>query len=188
MISFLFLTAGAEGRAYEKTPGFSVDGKAAVFSEVTGFPYITDAGKTMMPVRICLDSIGCEVDWDDSTKTVISRKGDTEIDIPTGKNILYVNQKAVVIDTSAVLENGRTYLPLRTVLEAYGYRVDWNGDTRTITASSAGGREFTPFNINGGTTGIFSRKQLAFSGFNARLRRLRTSAMPRSSRLSRWAC
>ncbi len=104
--------------------------------------------------------------WDDSTKTVISRKGETEIDIPTGQNMIYVNQKAVATDTAAVLANGRTYLPLRAVLEAYGYKVDWNGDTRTITAFSASGGEFTPFNINGGTTGVFSRKQLVFSGFN----------------------
>ncbi len=153
--------AGAAGI----TPALSVDGKAVSFEASAGVPFISDTGRTMMPLRVCLDSIGCDVDWDDRTKTVITRKGDTEVEIPVGKNEIYVDKTAVPIDTAAVIRSDRAYLPLRAVFEAYGYRVNWDGKTGTVIAESGNLPEFTPFNVNGGTTGIFSRKQLPFSGF-----------------------
>lgn len=161
-----FASAGGAAEGYEKTPGFSVDGKTVVFNEDTGLPYITETGRTMMPIRLCLDSIGCEVIWDGETKTVVTRKGDKEVDIPVGKSEIFINKKAASVDAAAVLKNGRTYLPLRAVLEAYGYRVDWDGKAGIISASSAGSLEPSPYNINGGTTGIFSRKQISFDGFS----------------------
>lgn len=164
----LFFAVFAAGSAvHAGAPGFVADGKAAVFDEVTGFPYITDQGLTMMPVRVCLDMTGCEVSWDSQSKTVMTRKGDTEVDIPVGKKEIFVNKKAVPVDAGAVLIGGRTYLPLRAVLEAYGYLVQWDGKTGIVSASSPGNLEYSPFNINGGTTGIFSRKQLRFEGFRA---------------------
>ena len=165
LIGFFFFITFDHTVAYNGTPGFVADGKAAVFSEETGFPYITETGRTMMPIRVCLNAIGCEVVWDGDTQTVITRKGDTEVDIPVGKMELYVNHEAVDARAAAVLTNGRTYLPLRDVLEAYGYQVEWDSQTRIVTALSAKEKELTPYNINGGTTGIFSRKQLDFNGF-----------------------
>lgn len=170
-IFFLVLTGGttADGKntgTLAGSPGFSVDGRAVSFNQDTGFPYLTSAGRTMMPVRVCLDSIGCEVDWDGKSSTVFTRKGETKVDIPVGKETIYVNEKAVPVDVGAVLKNGRTYLPLRAVLEAYGYQVDWDGKTGIVSASSADKAAPSPFNINGGTTGIFSRKQLSFDGFS----------------------
>jgi hypothetical protein len=167
MISILCFAAAGEGAEAEgKPPVFIVDGNAVVFNESTGIPYITNEGRTMMPLRTCLNSIGCDVDWNEQTKTVITSKGDREVVITVGKNEIVINQKAMPVDTAAIIKNDRTYLPLRTVLEAYGYSVDWDGKSGIVTASSQVRMEYTPFNINGGTTGIFSRKQLPFDGFS----------------------
>lgn len=165
------LSGGTESYAkntgvFSGSPGFTVDGKAVAFDADTGFPYLTGAGRTMMPVRVCLDSVGCEVDWDGKSGMVLTRKGETKVDIPVGQETIYVDGKAVPIDAGAVLKNGRTYLPLRAVLEAYGYQVDWDGKTGIVSVSSADRTAPSPFNINGGTTGIFSRKQLSFDGFS----------------------
>lgn len=167
LFSIIFFAATGEGaNASEKQPVFMVDGNAVVFNESTGFPYITNEGRTMMPLRICLNSIGCDVDWNDQTKTVITSKGDTEVDIPVGRNEIVINQKAIPIDTAAIIKSNRTYLPLRAVLEAYGCKVDWDGKSGIVSVSSQSRLEYTPFNINGGSTGIFSRKQLPFDGFS----------------------
>lgn len=142
-------------------PEFTVDGRRIFFDGSMGYPYLTETGRTMMPVRLCLSSIGCSVDWDQETQTVISKKGNTKVDIPVEELYIIVNEKPVAMDTAAVLKDGRTYLPLRAVLEAYGYQVEWEQETKTVLASM-----LTPYNINGGTTGIFSRKQLPFTGFD----------------------
>ncbi|HYE67668.1 MAG TPA: copper amine oxidase N-terminal domain-containing protein [Anaerovoracaceae bacterium] len=140
----------------------NIDGKVISFDESTGYPFISADSHTMMPLRVCLSSIGCSIEWNQTTQTVVTRKGATEVDIPVGKSQIVINQKIVPIDTAAVLKNGRTFLPLRAVFEAYTYTVTWEDQTKTINATSI----YTPYNINGGTTGIFSRKQLQFTGFD----------------------
>ena len=125
-----------------------VNGTPVEFNADTGMPFINEAGRTMMPVRACLDAVGCSVEWEQETRTVITQKGNVTVNIPVGEN-------------EAVLLNGRTYLPLRALLSAYGYAVDWDAATRTVYAT-----ELTAQNINGGTTGIFQRKQLPFAGFD----------------------
>ncbi|MDY3617839.1 copper amine oxidase N-terminal domain-containing protein [Agathobaculum sp.] len=39
---------------------------------------------------------------------------------------------AFTIDTAPVIQNGRTYLPIRAVAEMYGYSVSWDGKTNTV--------------------------------------------------------
>lgn len=145
-----------------ETLPLNVDGKIVTFDNSTGYPYINAQDRAMMPLRACLNSIGCTVDWDQYNQSVIIRKGLTEVVVPIGKPQIQINQETVPIDTVAVLKNGRTYLPLRAVFEAYKYNVAWDNNTRTVNATSA----YTPKNINGGATGVFLRKQLDFKGFD----------------------
>jgi len=170
LISIIIVAMGVVCEASEKSLTIIVDGKVIMFDESTGFPYVTDTGRTMVPLRICLSSIGCEVDWNQQIQTVILRKGQMKVEIPIGKKEIFKNQIPIYIDTPAIVKNGRTYLPLREVMEAYGYAVDWDKKTRIISVTQNTSYdnmiEFTPFNINGGSTGIFSRKQLEFKGFD----------------------
>jgi len=163
MCLLIFLAPIAVG-ADTDAPGkisFIVNGKTAVFTAETGEPYIAEIGRTMMPVRACLDAIGCSVDWEPQARMVITQKGNTTVTIPIGKNELIVNGVQVKTDAAAIILSGRTYLPLRAILEAYGYAVDWVPSSRSVIAT-----ELTAFNINGGATGIFQRKQLPFDGFD----------------------
>lgn len=162
--SLLFALHAGEVNAAEQSPGLTVNGRQVEFNESLGYPYLSAAGQTMMPVRACLNAIGCEVEWDGTTGTVITKKGGTEVDIPIGKNEIYAAGQSIPVSTPAMIVKDKTYLPLRAVLEAYGYSVGWNGTTQTVSATSEPAK-LTPFTVNGGTTGIFSRKQLAFDGF-----------------------
>src|SRR5665648_7924 len=166
LISMLISTTVIISEASNTMPTFTVDGKVIVFNESTGFPYINNIGRSMMPLRVSLNSIECDVDWNQQTQTVETRKGDIEVDVPIGKNEIRINQMLVLTDTVSIIKNGHTYLPLRAIMEAYGYSVFWDSKTGTVSASSKSKMEFTPFNINGGITGVFSRKQLPFEGFD----------------------
>lgn len=160
---FLGLNWG-EVNAEPESLKLAVDSKQVEFSEASGLPYLSDTGRTMMPIRVCLDAVGCEVDWDGVAQMVTTKKGDVEVKIPIGSNEIYINENPVFTDTAAILDKGRTYLPLRTIFEAYGYTVDWNSTTKLISVLSLS-PELHPDQINGGITGIFSRKQLGFDGF-----------------------
>lgn len=170
LISIIIIAMGTVCKASEKSLTIKVDGKVILFNESKGFPYVADTGRTMVPLRICLSSIGCEVDWNKKMQTVIASKGEITVKIPIGKKEILKNQIPISIDTAAIVKNGRTYLPLREVMEAYGYGVNWDSKTRIISitqkTSHDNAIELTPLNINGGTTGIFSRKQLEFKGFD----------------------
>ncbi len=45
-----------------------------------------------------------------------------------------VNGSSVAFDQPPVIENDRTLVPLRAIFEALGAEVDWNDETRTVTA------------------------------------------------------
>ncbi|AEM78373.1 copper amine oxidase N-terminal domain-containing protein [Thermoanaerobacter wiegelii] len=45
------------------------------------------------------------------------------------------NGEQLHFDVPPVLENGRVLVPLRTIFEALGATVNWDGTTRTVTAT-----------------------------------------------------
>jgi hypothetical protein len=52
--------------------------------------------------------------------------------ITIGEKGITVNGKETATDTKAVIKEGRTYLPARAVLEAFGYSLSWSGAAKTI--------------------------------------------------------
>ncbi|MHC1723697.1 MAG: stalk domain-containing protein [Aminipila sp.] len=144
-----------------KAPQFQVNNTNIEFNTDTGIPFINGDGRVMMPLRACLRSIDCQVDWNQSTQVVSITKGNIKVEVPVEKKYVYVNQKKLFTDSTAIIQKGRTYLPIRVVMEALGYTVDWDSNTQTVIVN-----RLTTSTINGGTTGIFSRKQLNFEGFD----------------------
>lgn len=50
-----------------------------------------------------------------------------------GNSKAYVNSSEQQLDTPPTIRNSRTLVPLRFIAEALNLKVDWNGDTHTIT-------------------------------------------------------
>lgn len=57
----------------------------------------------------------------------------TKIVLKIGSDIMMVNDKAVQLDAAAEIKNGRTFLPLRAIAEAFGATVTWVPETQGIT-------------------------------------------------------
>lgn len=137
-----------------------------------GTPFIDGSSRTLIPLRKPLEAIGATVDYDEVSRVVTASRNGTTVKIPVGESFIEVNGSRVAMDTRAVIKDSRTYIPLRAVFSAFGYDVNWHDSSKTVyltksaSAPSQDIKEFTPYNINGGTTGIFSRKQLAFTGFD----------------------
>jgi hypothetical protein len=101
-------------------------------AEGLGVPFIDDNDRTMIPLRKPLEAIGVKVSCDDQNRVVVAEKDGTRIKAAIGENVIYVNGKSVPMDTRAIIKEGRTYIPLRQVFEAFGYYVEWHGSSRTV--------------------------------------------------------
>lgn len=137
-----------------------IDGTEIEFNSSTGEPYISSDNRIMIPLRACIKGISGRIDWNQDTQTALIKVANTQMQVPIGSDTIKINYKDVKNDSPATLINGRTYLPIRAVLEGAGYAVEWDNNNQSVIATL-----LTPENINGGKTGIFSRKQLDFSGF-----------------------
>lgn len=132
-VFLLLLLLGTAGTAFAAgSVNVEIAGKAVMFSSSTGYPFIDGNQRTQVPLRAAMEAYGCDVDWDQANQTAIVEKSGTTVEVPIGKSYILVNGKTVQNDTTAVIKNSRTYLPIRAVLEAFGAQVEWNADTKTV--------------------------------------------------------
>lgn len=131
------LTSGALAASPDVVePAVTVRVNGDIVDFPDGQPYIDDNGRTMIPVRFVTEQLGAKVSWDGETQTAVVEKDNIRVDIPIGKSNLTVTQNgkaaAVVMDTTAVLRDGRTYIPIRYVAEALGAYVDYSEVYKTV--------------------------------------------------------
>ena len=87
-------------------------------------PFISQ-GRTMVPLRIIAESLGAEVDWDSTTRTVIiSGREETInliVDVPLPDDM-----------GTPIIVNGITFVPVRYVSEKLGASVQWDGENNAV--------------------------------------------------------
>ncbi len=118
-----------------------IDGIKVLFDDSTGYPFIQN-GRTLVPLRATMESYGAQVDWEADTNTAFVRKDTTTVRCIIGENSIYRNNVRIANDAAAVIVNGRTYLPIRAVLEAFGATVEWDGNVK-VTSPGSGSLVYT---------------------------------------------
>ncbi len=109
-----------------------VNGHKLIFDD----PPVIENDRTLVPLRAIFEAMGVPVYWDESSSTVIAIKDDVEIKITVGSCSPTIDGKAVAIDVPARIINGRTFVPLRFISDAFGSNIDWFGNSRTIMVNS----------------------------------------------------
>ena len=94
--------------------------------------FINDDNRTLIPVRFVTDGLGADIQWDEVTRAVDIRSGKNEIRLVVGESEATVNGQVVAFDTSPVILQGRTFVPLRFISEALGASVNWEGPSQTV--------------------------------------------------------
>ena len=100
-------------------------------------PVIVD-GRTLIPIRGVFEQLGFNVTWEThSPQTATITNSDYTVHVTIDSAVFTVNGIPRALDVPAQLIGGRTLLPIRAVLEAVGFYVDWNGATQTVLVSDA---------------------------------------------------
>lgn len=96
-------------------------------------PFILPPGRTMVPLRFISEAFGAKVEWDGATRTVTITWGSKTIKLTIGVYIAKVDGKDVKLDVAPVIREGRTFVPIRFISEAFGADVKWDATERKIT-------------------------------------------------------
>lgn len=92
---------------------------------------VEDGGVTLLPIRPVLEAFGGQAEWlpPDGVSCTL---GDRRVELCLGQSFATVSGRQVELDVPASAENGRTYLPLRFVVENLGLKVGWDGGTGSV--------------------------------------------------------
>ena len=99
-------------------------------------PFIQD-NRTMLPVRYVANAIGATVNYDPTTRTATFEKNQVVVSINIDKDVMYVNGSPVKLFTKPANKEGRIFLPLANIAQAFGLKqgetIVWNQEAKTVT-------------------------------------------------------
>lgn len=110
---------------------YTIDGSVVQARQA---PFIRD-GRTFLAIRDTATALGVEEDsilWNAETRVATIRKGDMVLEVPAGSNEIYLNGESRLMDTQAVIEEGRLFLPMSPLLRAFGVTPEWIEETQQI--------------------------------------------------------
>ena len=122
--------------ADEITVNVNIDSTKVEFNEDLGFPFIDENNRTQVPFRATLEKYGAQVEWNNESRVAIATKGEIVVEIPIDENYIIKNGEKITVDTSARIVNGRTYLPIRPVIVAFGSDVQWDSKLNTVVLTT----------------------------------------------------
>jgi hypothetical protein len=104
---------------------------------------ISKWGRTIVPIRAIVESLGGIISWDNNERKVTINFKDVLIELQIDNPKARVNGIEKWIDpdnhdVKPTIINSRTMLPLRFVTENLGCDVQWDGTTKTITITYQG--------------------------------------------------
>ena len=85
-------------------------------------PYVAN-DRTYVPFRALGEAIGADVVWDNDARTVTYTLGSTEVVMTIGETTYTVNGEEKTMDVAPEITGDRTYVPVRFVGEALGFKV-----------------------------------------------------------------
>ncbi len=108
-----------------------VDGAYVDCAKYGQLPVIVE-DRTLVPLRSVFEALGATVEWNNDTRSVTSVKDNVTVILAVNSNEMTVNGTVKMLDVPAQIMNERTMVPVRAVAEAFGCKVEWDNNTRTV--------------------------------------------------------
>ncbi|MDQ6419460.1 copper amine oxidase N-terminal domain-containing protein [Paenibacillus sp. LHD-117] len=93
---------------------------------------IYEQGTILFPLRDLIAKLGANIRWDPVSRSVTVSKGGSTLELTIGSDTALVNGELKKLRVPARIENGRTYIPARLVLESLGAKVGWHQGSRLV--------------------------------------------------------
>ena len=88
------------------------------------------SSRTMVPIRAIVEAMGGSIMWDNiERKITMTARGNT-VEMWIGKTEMRINGVAKTMDVAPVIQNERTYVPVRFAAENLNAQIDWINSTR----------------------------------------------------------
>ncbi|MGF7184597.1 hypothetical protein GGQ84_000681 [Desulfitispora alkaliphila] len=110
----------------DKVPKLIVDGK-----EFTGTAPFMAEGRMFGPMRELFNSFGINLHWDNGSNEMVAVYENTTVKFKNGSSIAEVNGRQVDIGAEPRMVGNLTYVPLRIFNQCFGFKLEWDGKTRT---------------------------------------------------------
>lgn len=120
---------------YAKDIPVYVDGEMMSFPDQK--PVLDSNGRVQIPVRFPAEAFGAGVEWIPSSRTVIVTRNGKTVELTIGSKDYKLNGNAAVMDTKALIVNGRTMVPIRFISEGLGLNVEWKNSSVYITSGDS---------------------------------------------------
>ena len=113
----------------------TVNGEERTIDEQGTVP-IVENGRTLLPVRAIIETVGGSVEWNAEEKASTIIYNNDTVKLVIDSETAYKNGEEKELDTAPMIVNGRTMLPIRFIAESFGFDVDWNDETKTVTVTA----------------------------------------------------
>lgn len=111
-------------------------------------PFIKD-DRTLVPIRVVAENLNAEVTWDNDNRIVHISKDGNEIELRIESHLVeYTNEDGTsysMLDVAPLIEEDRTFVPIRFISNALGVGIQWDNDKRTVYVDSSVQSEVVPF-------------------------------------------
>ncbi len=132
-IGLLFILCFCINVVYAGEVEIEIDDELVEFTEIYGLPFIDEYNRTQVPLRTIMERFGADVTWDGEKREVIVDHKGIEVIVPIGENHIFVDGELLENDTYSRIIDGRTFLPIRIVLEAFDAEVLWDSEKSRVS-------------------------------------------------------
>jgi len=102
------------------------------FLDYTSHPMLVD-GSYLVSTRDFARTIDASLEWNEYTKEITMVNDDNTLIFKTNNDQLIVNGTTYPLNTKVFIQDGVSFIPLRTVSESLGYTVEWNEEYQMIS-------------------------------------------------------
>ncbi|MGI6606900.1 MAG: beta-propeller domain-containing protein [Peptococcia bacterium] len=85
-------------------------------------PYVS-GGRVLVPLRFIAQNLQAEIAWEKETSAVTLTVGKDTVKLQPGQEQMQINGKSVKLDAVPEVIDGRTFVPIRAISEAFGKEV-----------------------------------------------------------------
>lgn len=134
--AFLSVCIPTASAATSRVPAIKVDATVGGDSSMTAYTghVIMIGSTTYVGLREFADRhSGSVVSWNEKTRTASVKANGLTLTAAVGGKYIIANERALLCPEGVFIEDGKTYVPLRAIASAFGYRTEWNQSTFTAS-------------------------------------------------------